>query len=469
MRLSHPLPFLLAVITLAAAAAPPAVAARGPELREPRPAPVEAVALPSPLTDQDFYDDGAPPPAKVELGRLLFFDKILSGNRNISCATCHHPLAATGDGLSLSIGEGGVGLGMTRALGQGAVAVHERVPRNAPPVFNLGARRFAVMFHDGRVELDPSQPRGVRSPAGSALPAGLDNVLAVQAMFPVTSAAEMAGSRGENSIADAAAAGNLAGPGGVWEQLADRLRAIPEYVELFRAAFPSIRSAQEIQYVDAANAIAAFESVFWRADDSPFDRYLRGERGAMSPEAVEGMRLFYGAGSCGRCHAGVLQTDLAFHSIALPQIGPGKGDGLDGLDDFGRERVTGRRADRCRFRTPSLRNVVLTGPWGHDGAYDDLGAMIDHHLDPVGALEAYDTTQAVLPQRPDLDAIDFAVHRDPVRRAAIASTCDLPPGSLDAAGKARLMAFLHALTSERSLDLRRDVPPRVPSGLPIAD
>jgi cytochrome c peroxidase len=460
---------LLAALLLAGAFAEPSAAARPPELREPKPAPIESPALPSPLSDRDFYDDGAPPPAKVELGRLLFFDKILSGNRNISCATCHHPLAATGDGLSLSVGEGGAGLGMTRVPGQGAAAVHERVPRNAPPVFNLGARQFTVMFHDGRVELDPAQPGGVRSPAGAALPSGLDNVLAVQAMFPVTSAAEMAGSRGENTVADAAAAGNLAGPGGVWEQLADRLRGIPEYVELFRAAFPSIRSAQEIQYVDAANAIAAFEAVFWRADDSPFDRYLRGEHGAMSAEAAEGMRLFYGSAGCSACHAGVLQTDLAFHSIALPQIGPGKGDGLDGRDDFGRERVTGRRADRCRFRTPSLRNVVLTGPWGHDGAYDDLRAMIDHHLDPVGSLEAYDPGQAVLPSRPDLDALDLTVHRDPARRAAIASTNDVPPISLDAAERERVVAFLHVLTSERSLDLRRDVPARVPSGLPIAD
>lgn len=459
---------LFASTVVAALAASPASSV-GPDQREPRPTPVERPALLSPLTDRDFYDDGAPPAEKVELGRLLFFDKILSGNRNISCATCHHPLAATGDGLSLSVGEGGSGLGVTRGLGDGPVAVHERVPRNAPPVFNLGTHGFRVMFHDGRVEVDPSQPRGFRSPAGETLPVGLDNVLAVQAMFPVTSAAEMAGARGENPVADAAAAGNLAGPGGVWEQLAERLRAIPEYVDLFRAAYPSIRSADEIRFTDVANAIAAFETVFWRADDSPFDRYLRGERGAMSQDAAEGMRLFYGKAGCGSCHAGVLQTDLRFHSIAMPQIGPGKGDGADGRDDFGRERVTGDWRDRCRFRTPSLRNVVLTGPWGHDGAYDDLRAVIDHHLDPVASLESYDTRQAVMPSRADLDAIDFAVHLDTARREAIAETNELSPSLLDDAEKARLLAFLHALTSERSLDLRRDVPRRVPSGLPIAD
>ena len=243
----------------------------------------------APLTDADFYDNGAPPAEKVELGRLLFFDKILSGNLNISCATCHHSLTDTGDGLSLPIGEGARGLGVTRDTGTGPDAVHERVPRNAPPVFNLGARQFTRMFHDGRVEPDSSSPTGFRSPAGDDLPNGLDNVLAVQAMFPVTSGAEMAGQPGENNQADAAAKGNLAGPGGVWEQLAERLQAIPEYVSLFQAAYPAeIFGADDITYVHAANAIAAFEAETWRFDNSPFDRFLRGNFFALSGEQTTG-------------------------------------------------------------------------------------------------------------------------------------------------------------------------------------
>ena len=144
--------------------------------------------LPAPAMDADYYDQGSPDAARVELGRMLFFDKILSGNLNISCATCHHSLSGPGDGLSLPVGEGGTGLGVTRDTGTGADAVLERVPRNAPPVFNLGAAQFHRMFHDGRVETDPSQASGFASPAGPDLPHGLDNVLAVQAMFPVTSA-----------------------------------------------------------------------------------------------------------------------------------------------------------------------------------------------------------------------------------------------------------------------------------------
>ncbi len=299
--------------------------------------------------DSDYYDNGAPPAAKVELGRNLFFDKILSGNFNISCASCHHSLTDTGDGLSLPVGEGAAGLGVTRDTGTGSDAVHERVPRNAPAVFNLGAREFATMFHDGRVAVDPSQPQGFLSPAGADLPPGLDNVLAVQAMFPVTSGTEMAGQAGENPIADAAAVGNLAGPDGVWALLANRLREIPAYVELFEAAYDDVVQPDDITYVHAANAIAAFEAKAWRADNSAFDRFLRGDRGAMSRNAKHGMLVFYGRAGCGGCHSGKFQTDHEFYAIAVPQIGPGKGDGVNGNEDFGHERVSGDSGDRFRF------------------------------------------------------------------------------------------------------------------------
>ena len=92
------------------------------------------IHLPSPATDADFVPASE---AKIELGKMLFFDKILSGNRNISCATCHHALTDTGDGLSLSLGEGAAGLGMTRHPGDEVTGVRERVPRNAPHLFNL--------------------------------------------------------------------------------------------------------------------------------------------------------------------------------------------------------------------------------------------------------------------------------------------------------------------------------------------
>lgn len=389
--------------------------------------PAKAVPLPDPLADTDFYFDGAPSPELVALGERLFFDKILSGNQNIACATCHHPLAGTGDGLSLSVGEGGRGLGVTRDVG-GDVAfggVHERVPRNAPPVFMLGARQMDVIFHDGRVSVDASQPSGFQSPAGPLLPAGLDNVLAVQAMFPVTSGAEMAGHFGDNPVADAAAVGNLPL---VWQLLADRLRQIPGYIAAFASAYGV--AAEDITYVHAANAIAAFEAVAFRSDDSPFDRYLRGDANALTHQAKKGMQLFYGSAGCSDCHSGVLQTDLDFHAIGMPQVGPGKGVGYLGRDDFGRELTTGDPADRYKFRTPTLRNVALTAPYGHSGAYATLREVVEHHLDPLGSLAAYDcSTQPRLPSRPDLDALDCVVMDDPASVAAIAAASELPAAS----------------------------------------
>jgi len=439
----------------------------GVQIEDTRPQSTKAFPrLPKPVKDRDYYDDGQSDPLKVELGRLLFFDKLLSGNRNISCASCHHSLTDTGDGLSLPVGEGGRGLGMTRNTGSGLHAIHERVPRNAPPVFNLGAREFRRMFHDGRLEVDPSQPSGFISPAGDDLPSGLDNVLAAQAMFPVTSPTEMAGQGDENGISKAAALGNLPL---VWKRLARRLRANETYVELFIQTFPDINIRRDITYVHAANAIGAFEASAWRADMSPFDRFLRGDRQAMSVKARKGMTLFYGRAGCHRCHSGSFQTDQEFHAVCMPQIGPGKGDGDGGHEDFGREQATGDEADRFKFRTPTLRNVALTGPWGHVGAFNTLRDMVVHQLDTVSSMQSYDRHQVVLPYREDLAEVDFQVLDDPDLIADIVEANELEPRQLTQSEIELLMEFLHSLTDPRSLDLRSDTPMVVPSGLPLAE
>lgn len=463
-------------------------------------------ALPEPATDASFYENGAPSPAKVELGRMLFFDKVLSGNRNISCATCHHPELASADGLALPLGEGPVGLGPDRRPG-GTVAdgIYERVPRNSPALFNLGAREYTTMFHDGRVELDTQgfYEGGFITPARWKLPSGLDNPLAAQAMFPVTSPTEMAGQRGENDVADARTRNNVSGPSGVWETLGSRLRAIPAYVELFRAAYPDeVRGPEDVDMVRAANAIAAFEAVAFRADESPFDDYLRGQ-GELTAAAMRGMELFYGKADCSSCHSGTFQTDHDFHAIAMPQVGPGKSDGWNsdywsatGLkafpEDFGRGRVTARDEDRYKFRTPSLRNVVHTGPWGHDGAYSSLEDVVRHHLDPVASLEAYrPPAELLVPLGAVLEIVargarlertwlegerlegfllrDTWVQSHPGLREEISARNELAPQHLSDAEVEDLLAFLEALTDPSSLDRIDLVPATVPSGLPVSD
>lgn len=421
------------------------------------------------LQDEDFLTDAEAEAIKVTLGRHLFYDKILSGNRNISCATCHHSLTGTGDGLSLPVGEGGHGLGVTRDLGENDTFVHERVPRNAPAVFNLGMTQITTMFADGRLTTDADQPSGFASPAGDQLPMGLDSVLAAQAMFPVTSNTEMAGQPGENEVADAAVAGDFPR---TWEILAQRLRVIPSYFVGFRAAFPDeIRAPADITFVHVANAIAAFEGVAWRTDNSPFDRFLRGEHGAMSTSARRGMELFYGKAGCADCHSGALQTDEQFYAIAMPQIGPGKGHGPSGSEDYGREAVTGNPADRFKFRTPVLRNVALTGPYGHSGAYRTLRAVVEHHLDPVASLQNYDPSQAQMPRHDAFD--DEFVYRTRTKTdkdnlwQAIADANELSSVTLSEKEVDAVIDFLHALTDPVVFDLRQDVPHSVPSLLPI--
>lgn len=465
----------------------------------------DRLPLPEPVSDDDFYDSGRPPQAEIELGRMLFFDKILSGNRNIACATCHHPNLASSDAVSLALGEGASGLGRDRAAGSGQ-PVLGRVPRNAQALFNLGAREFTWMYNDGRVEqdVDGAWHSGFSTPAREQLPPGLDSVLAAQAMFPVQSPVEMAGHKGENEIADAVSVDRLGGPDGVWDLLAGRLRAVPGYVAMFQAAFPDVSRPEHVTFVHAANAIAAFEAVAFRADDSPFDTYLRtGNGDVLGASARRGMQLFYGRSGCSDCHAGKFQTDQRFHAIAMPQIGPGKGDGADSsyfeatgfpvrLEDRGRYRVTADPADLYRFRTPSLRNVELTGPWGHDGAFASLEAVVRHHADPVGSLAAYDPSQAILPKPEavieasavgatlrfaavnparlgDYRKRDTWLHANAKLRDALARANELPSRRMKDAEVIDLVAFLKALTDPTSRRLDYLVPATVPSGLPVAD
>lgn len=394
----------------------------------------------------------------ISLGRLLFYDPILSGNRNISCASCHHPRFGTSDGMSLSIGEGGVGLGPERVIDPDNPP-EQRIPRNAPGLWNLGAAEFTVMFHDGRLQADATQPGGMRTPLGAEMVAGFQSVLSAQAMFPVLSGDEMAGHYSENEIAQAVRLGHLSIDGGAWDRIAARVSDIPAY----RTRFDHVIGVGEpIEFTDISNVIADFIASEWRADDSPFDRYLR-DQIALDPIAERGRGLFYGAAGCSECHSGWFQTDHDFHAIGMPQIGPGKAARFETHSrDVGRMRVTGAQEDAYRFRTPSLRNVTLTAPYGHAGTYATLDAVIRHHLDPVAALWGYDRDQAVLHDRPGTE--DWRALDDPQEMFYIEDANALSAQRLSDADIADLIAFLGALTDQVD---RLGVPSHVPSGLPV--
>ncbi|WP_109466786.1 cytochrome-c peroxidase [Albibacillus kandeliae] len=415
-----------------------------------------ALAGPLPRTEAEFPETDM---ASVKLGQLLFYDPILSGNRDVSCATCHHPRFATSDGLSLGLGDGGIGLGPDRVTDP-ANLPEERIPRNAPALFNLGATEFTRFFHDGRLEDDPSRPHGIRTPLGPDMAEGFRNALSAQAMFPVLSPDEMAGHYAESDVSQAVRQGFITGKGGAWETLTARVEAISAY----REQFDKVIGPRPLHFADIANVMADFIAFEWRADDSPFDRYLRtGEPLAL--DAAAGMELFYGKAGCDGCHAGRFQTDHDFHAIAMPQLGPGKAARFERhARDVGRLRVTGDPKDAYAFRTPSLRNVTATAPYGHDGAYASLEAVVRHHLAPVASLRAYDPAQAILPA---LAVEDTWVLDRPEEIEAIAAANSLAPMELSDAEVANLLAFLGALTDQPSIDGRLGVPESLPSGLPV--
>ncbi len=419
------------------------------------------IELPKALEDHDFHPTS---PTVSKVGQLLFYDKVLSGNQNISCSTCHHQDHASADGVSLPVGEGGVGLGPDRTVGVGPDMIEQRVPRNSPALFNLGAKQFTTLFHDGRVSIDPLDPSGFDTPAEEDLPLGLETLAAAQAMFPVTSPVEMAGEFGENEIANAANRDFEY----VWPLLEKRIRNIPQYVRLFQDAFADISSAEDITMVHIANALAEFQMSEWRADKSRFDDYLRGESNALTGTELEGLNLFYGRAGCSDCHSGVLQTDHKFHAIAIPQIGYPLTRKFDPVvRDTGRLNETNRYQDRYRFRTPSLRNVSKTAPYGHSGAYKTLEAIVRHHLDPVRSFNTYDRTQVVLAKHPVLDKKDFIAMDNRRETKVLLSANELQPRELADEEVAALIDFLNTLTDSDSLKGRLGVPESVPSGLKI--
>jgi cytochrome c peroxidase len=391
----------------------------------------------------------------VRLGQALAFDKILSGNKDISCMTCHLPRLGTGDSRSLSIGQGASGLGAERNHPSGVF-----IPRNAPQLFNL----FAVksLFWDGRIELD-AQGKLVTPAAHRVTPeiqvAFEFGGLSALPLFPVLSRSEMRADDG-NELADV----KDKNPQQVWRALMTRLGQIREYREMFEAAYPG-RKFATMNFGHASNAISAFFIDQLAFNDSPWDRFLAGDDAAMTERQLQGAKGFM-RGRCSVCHNGAALTDNLFHNVAVAQLGPGEGDGPGKNDDFGRMRVTRDPLDRYKFRTPALRNVELTGPYGHDGAYLDLEEFVDHYSESHLKLDGF--LLGTDPARGRLEPL--LINTVLQNKEAILSTRDV---LLEGVVLARqpviedVTEFMRALTDPAARDLSRVVPARVPSGLPI--
>lgn len=426
-------------------------------------------------------------PEKVALGQALFFDPVLGGNRDVSCATCHHPLTATGDGRSRAVGTKAYvdmgrrmpqGLQLMEVPGRDPVLVgfdlnkapHPFTPRHSPEVFNRGDSAWKNMFWDGRVhEYEPGKfaLNSMRLTKSEGLyqvrmPEGLDNLLAAQAMVPVLSGDEMRGSKGEtDSVGHHNEVGQILKQNEteIWEALMRRLLAIEGYRDLFAAAYPD-RELDSLNFTAAANAIAAFEIDAFTLRDSPWDRFLDGDDQALSANEIAGAHLFYGKAKCAECHSGRLMTDQKMHNIGVIPIGPGPDRNED--VDFGvAHRSNAGLDEKYAFRTPPLRNVELTAPYMHNGAYRSLETAVRHHLNPVYHLENFDVSQL----EPEFRG---AVHndRDTIRDVKSTMPAELKlPIYLSDEEVDHLLDFLGALTSPRATSLEHTIPESVPSGL----
>ena len=402
-------------------------------------------------------------PDKVKIGQLLFYDKILSGNRNISCGTCHHHDHGGSDGLSLGIGEGGSGLSIARTAGTGDDRIRKRIPRNATSLWNLGHKSITVVFVDGRLEISDLYGNSFNSPAEEWLPQGLDTVIAAQAVFPMVAQFEMAGNPKENEIAGAVHDRIDAS----WPILAKRVRIIPEYGDMFVAAFDNIDKPEQVSIVEIAEALGQFINHEWQNFDSPYDALLT-EGIALEPAAERGRQLFFGQANCSSCHSGPLLSDQKFHALGLPAFGPGRTRRFDPMPrDVGRMGESDALEDAYRFKTPRLRNIALTAPYGHNGAYPTLEGIIRHHLNPAKARLEWTRDMSNLPSVPWLEDIDFVIHSDKLEMARQAEKLDIEPVDLADHELRDLVAFMHALTGKTALTRPLGAPDTVPSGLPV--
>lgn len=263
-------------------------------------APLPAVAVPK---------DNPQTPEKIELGKLLYFEKRLSRDFSMSCATCHHPDKGYADGHALGPGFGGKPLG-----------------RHSPTTLNTAFNQ--PQFWDGRAT-------GLEEQAGG----------------PMLAAGEM----------------NMGTP----ELVISRLKAIPGYQSRFQKVF----GKNSITFANVKKAIASFERTLITRD-SRFERYLKGNKSALSKQEKRGLGLFIGKAQCTQCHSGANLTDNQFHNIGVP----GK--------DAGRFAVTKKAKDKGAFKTPTLHHITETAPYMHDGSLKTLEEVVDFYNKGGGKSES---------------------------------------------------------------------------------
>jgi len=253
---------------------------------------------------------------KIALGKALYFDPRLSKNGTISCNSCHNVMAGGDDNRAVSVGIDG-----------------QTGDRSAPTVWN--AAFLSVQFWDGRAATLEEQAKG-----------------------PVENPVEM----GMPSL-DAAI---------------ERLKAIPGYAPMFKAAFPEV--ADPITIDNMAKAIAAYERTLI-TPNTPYDQYVKGDKSTLTEQQIKGMQTFLEVG-CTTCHSGAnfsgpdLPMGQGFY-MKFPTFAGSEYDEKYALtEDKGRFQVTQKEADKHMFRVPTLRNIALTAPYFHNGSVQTLQEAI---------------------------------------------------------------------------------------------
>ena len=274
---------------------------------------------------------------KIELGRLLFYDAILSGNKDVSCASCHHPEFGYAESLELSIGVGGKGLGQNRSFIKPEVIPFTQ--RNSQTLLNTAYNGIdingdyepenAPMFWDLRAKS-----------------------LEEQAMHPIKQLEEM---RGHEWPEDA-----------VVDEAVKRLNSIPEYRILFTKVF---NQDNAVTAINLGKALGCFQRSLL-ANNSRFDQYMRGNMNALTSSEKEGMQLFISSG-CARCHNGPMLSDFKVHVLGAP-------------DNEKLTKVDSGYQNSFAFRTPSLRNLRFTRPYMHSGKIKTLENVLTFYEDLQG-------------------------------------------------------------------------------------
>ncbi len=332
---------------------------------------MELAALP--LAAPDPVDNPITP-AKIALGRLLFFDPVLSATKDVACATCHHPAFGWADGRSTPIGVDGAGPGPARVFR--TTSNRPLLTRNTPSIVNAAFNGLL-----SGTALDPA-----KSPMfWDARVAGLET----QAFVPLRSHEEMRG----DVCAEADAVARAVGAVG----------SIAEYRERFAVAFGR-PAAGAVTAETLAKAIAAFERSLV-APHTPFDRFQRGETAALDVEAQRGLKVFRDAG-CILCHGGPMFSDFKLHFIGVIDATAGGGGAV---------------------RTPTLRHLPRTAPYMHDGSLRSLGDVFNFYEqlgDRVSETLDGGDKSAPIPLDPLLQQIDLAPENFPALEAFLRALND---------------------------------------------